>query len=91
MNNHLSVSIEVNPEQVQAIVEQQLKEITQQKIILMDSERFMDLFSFNKRFFDEHIASDPRVKQFERKRSRKRYWLAQPTIEMVLQIVNEEW
>jgi len=91
MNNQLSVSIEVDPEQVKAIVEQQLKEITQQKIILMDSERFMDLFSFNKRFFEEHIAGDSRIKQFERKRSRKRYWLAQPTIEMVLQIVNEEW
>lgn len=87
----LQVQVELDHEAIKLLVEKQIAEITQQKLILMDAERFMNLFSMNKRFFEQWVASDPRVQQYERRRDRKRFWLYEPTVKAVLEIIENEW
>jgi len=83
------VKVELDQEQIQAYINEQIKKNVQQSLLLVDINRLAEITSMSPRYLEEEILSDPRVRLHERRKSRKRWWLYEPTIEAIKTIVDE--
>lgn len=78
-------------------VHQQLNEIVQtaaQPLILFwDIKDIMQSTTFSRKFLEDHILNDPRVRRYERQRDKggKRVWLKEPTAKAIQEIIMNEW
>ena len=55
----------------------------------MDINKLAELTCMSFRYQEDEILCDPRVRIHERRKSRKRWWLAQPTFDALIEITNE--
>jgi len=58
-------------------------------MLLIDIEKLAEITSMSKRFLEEHVLGDPRMRVLERRKSRKRWWIYEPAMEALLSIVND--
>lgn len=65
----------------------------QNQLLLVDINKLSELTSISQRYLEEHILIDPRIKQFERKRHRKRWWIwdynGRGVKEEIINIIND--
>lgn len=83
------VNVDLDQEQIQAYINEQLKQSVQQTLLLVDVNRLVGLTSMSPRFLEDTILCDPRIRIHERRKNRKRWWLYEPTIEAIKEILNE--
>src|SRR5699024_8402211 len=83
------VNIEVDEHQVREFIEQELKKQIHQNLLLVDINKLSEITCMSVRYLEDEILSDPRVKIHERKKSRKRWWLYEPTIKAIVNILDE--
>lgn len=88
MTNQLSVSIEVNPEEIKAIVERQVQELTMQHLLYIDVNKILELTCMSRKFAEDYILSHPKMKVIERRRDRKKYYPYREFKEILDEIVN---
>lgn len=83
------VQVDIDEKAIKNYIQQQLDECIREKILFIDIEGLVRITNFSKRFLEDAVLSDPRVKMHQRQKSRKRFWFYEPTIEAIKEIVNE--
>lgn len=83
------VSINIDKKAVKEFIEQELSKQVRQQLILADINKLSELTCMSTRYLEEEILHDPRVRVHERRKNRKRWWLAQPTFQAIVDIVSE--
>lgn len=83
-----TVNVEVDQQAISRIIEEQISKQVHQQLLLMDINKIAELTSMSVRYLEDEILSDPRVRMYERKKQRKRWWLAQPTLKAIEEIVS---
>lgn len=84
-------NIELNLDQ-QAIgqyVEKQIQDAIRAKLWLVDLEKISELTCMSKRWLEDEIISDPRMKVIEIKKNRKRWWPAKQAFEVISEITGQ--
>lgn len=83
------VNISVDERQVREFIENELKKQINQQLLLVDINKLSELTSMSPRYLEDEILCDPRVKINERRKSRKRWWLYEPTVKAIVDILDE--
>lgn len=83
------VLVELDQEEINRVIEAEINKAINQQLLLVDINKLSQLTSMSPRFLEEYILSDPRVKIYERRRERKRWWIYEPTMEAIISIINE--
>lgn len=85
------VKVDVVPdnEKIQEIINKHIGKNVKQSILFVDINRLEEITSMSKKFLEDEILTDPRVKAHERRKNRKRWWLYEPTIEAIKDITDE--
>ncbi|MBT8998735.1 hypothetical protein BTI78_10655, partial [Lactobacillus delbrueckii subsp. bulgaricus] len=58
-------------------------------LLMVDIERLVVMTSMSRRFLEDEILSDPRMRLIERRRNRKRWWFYKQALEVIEEIVND--
>lgn len=82
------VKVIIDEKAIKEYVQQELQKHVHQQLLLVDINRLSELTSMSVRYLEEDILSDPRVRIHERRKNRKRWWVAKPTFEAILDIVD---
>jgi len=82
------INIEIDEKAVGSFIERELQRQINQQLLLIDINKLSELTSMSIRYLEDEILPDPRVRMHERKKNRKRWWLAQPTLKSIEEIVN---
>ena len=83
------VQVSIDEKAVQKFIEGELQKQINQQLLLVDINKLAELTCMSVRYLEEEILRDPRVRIHERKKNRKRWWLAQPTFKAIEEIVSE--
>lgn len=83
------VTVNINQNQVREFIERELQKQINQQLLLVDINRLSVITSMSVRYLEDEILRDPRVQIHERKKRRKRWWLAQPTFKAIDEITAE--
>ena len=83
------VQVSIDEKAVQEYIEEKLQKQINQQLLLVDINKLAELTCMSVRYLEDEILSDPRVRINERRKNRKRWWLAQPTFEAIKNIIDE--
>lgn len=83
------VQVSIDEKAVQKFIEGELQKQINQQLLLVDINKLSELTCMSVRYLEDEILSDPRIKVYERKKNRKRWWLAQLTFKAIEDIVSE--
>lgn len=83
------VRIDIDQKQVRDFIESQLQKQINQQMLLVDVNKLSELTCMSVRYLEDEILHDPRVRIHERRKNRKRWWLAQPTFKAIDEITAE--
>ncbi|MER2079366.1 hypothetical protein [Psychrobacillus psychrotolerans] len=78
----------MNPGKVQVKVGEKDLQINE-TLLMIDLNKLAVITSMSKRFLEDEILSDPRMRIIERRKSRKRWWLYNESLEVIKEIVDE--
>ena len=84
------VQVQVDEKAIKEYIQQQLDENIRETLLLVDVEKLAEICSMSKRFMEDHVLSDPRMRVLERRKSRKRWWLYREAVEVIKEI-SAEW
>jgi len=82
------VKIGIDSNAVKNFIEQELRRQINQQILFVDINKLSELTCMSARYLEDEILCDPRVRIHERRKQRKRWWLAQPTFKAIEEIVD---
>ena len=83
------IQVEIDQKQIKEYVEQELSKQINQQLLLVDINKLAELTCMSVRYLEDEILHDPRVKIHERRKNRKRWWLYNPTMEAIKNIIDE--
>ncbi len=83
------VQVTVDEKAIKEYIQQQLDQSVRETLLLVDLEKLAEITSMSKRFLEDEIISDPRMRLLERKKSRKRWWFYKQSLEVIKEIVDE--
>ena len=83
------IQVKIDQNQIKEYVEQELSKQIYQQLLLMDINKLAELTCMSVRYLEDEILHDPRVKLYERRKNRKRWWLYEPTMEAIKNIIDE--
>lgn len=83
------IELQLDKKQIQQHIEKQLDESIQAQLWLVSVERLAQLTDMSKRWLEDEILNDPRMRAIERKKNRKRWYLAQQAFEVITEITSE--
>ena len=83
----------ITPEKVQQQLAELANNAAQPLILFWDIKDIMQATTFSRKFLEDHILNDPRVRRYERQREKggKRVWLKEPTAKVLQEIIMNEW
>lgn len=85
----VKVEVDIDRNAVRDYLNNQLAQEVHDVIVMADLNRLSAVLSMSPRFIEDQFLRDPRVRIHERRKSRKRFWIYKPTIEAIVQIVDE--
>lgn len=83
------IEVNIDKKAIQEHIEKQLNEAIQSQLWLVSVERLVQLTDMSKRWLEDEILCDPRMRAIERKKNRKRWYLAQQAFEVINEITSE--
>ncbi|MEK3995940.1 hypothetical protein MKY29_14385 [Psychrobacillus sp. FSL K6-2365] len=84
-----SVQVQIDEKAFKEYIENQLNLQVHESIFMIDIEKLTVITSMSKRFLEDEILSDPRMRNIERRKSRKRWWFYKESLEVIKEIVDE--
>lgn len=84
-----NIEVKLDNKAIQQHIEKKIDEIILNQLWLVDVERLVQLTSMSRRWLEEEILSDPRMRIIERRKNRKRWWLAKAALETIEEITSE--
>lgn len=85
------ISIQIDEKAIREQIEKRLDEVIQESLVLIDVKGLAKKLSMSERFIEDEFLRDPRVRQFEVRKSRKKWFWYQQTIIAIEEIINTEW
>lgn len=83
------IEVVVNEQLVKDEVKKQVSSIVFNQLWFVDLEKIAELSSMSKRWLEDEIVSDVRMKAIEIKKNRKRWWPAEKAFEVIMEITSE--
>ncbi len=83
------IQVDIDHKQVRDFIEKELQKQINQQLLLVDINKLSEITCMSVRYLEDEILRDPRVRIHERKNRRKRWWLYEPTIEAIKNIIDE--
>ncbi|MDF2064969.1 hypothetical protein [Bacillus sp. Cr_A10] len=84
-----SIEVKIDQKSIQEYIEAQLEQHIHETLFMVDLEKLAVITSMSKRFLEDEILSDPRMRVIERRKSRKRWWFYKQSVEVIKEIVDE--
>ncbi len=84
-----NIQVQIDEKAVREYIEKQIQSQVHHQQLLADINMLSEITCMSIRYLEDEILCDPRVKLYERRRNRKRWWLYKPTIEAIASIVDE--
>lgn len=85
------INVKIDEKAIRQHIEKQLNEMIHQTLILIDVKKLADLLSMSPRFVEEEFLHDPRVRQFEVRKNKKRWYWYKQTIDAISEIISQDW
>src|SRR5699024_9195928 len=80
------IKVDLNKEEIQKYIKEQLEDQLWQEYLFVDINKLVQLTSCSKRWLEEELLGDPRVRLCERRKNRKGLWLYPDVIEAIKEI-----
>ncbi len=92
-SSSFSVRIDINEEYVKTEVARQIAENLRGEMLFIDIDEMERITCMDRSFLRDRLLNHPRILQHQRRYGAKgkRYWLYKPTVEALLDIVENEW
>ncbi|MCT6901775.1 MAG: hypothetical protein M3Z48_00915 [Lactobacillus sp.] len=84
-----NVQVNIDEKAIKEYILQQIDQQLHETLLMVDLEKLAVITSMSKRFLEDEILSDPRMRLIERRRNRKRWWFYKQALEVIVEIVNE--
>lgn len=84
------ISVELDQNKIKEYIEEKINNEIRREVLFIDITGLVEITSCSKRWLEDELLTDPRIKQFERRKNRKRLWLYKETINAIKEIA-EEW
>lgn len=83
----------ITPEKIREELQQIVDNAAKPLILFWDIKDIMQATTFSRKFLEEHILNDPRIRRYERQREKggKRVWLKEPTAKVIQEIIMNDW
>lgn len=83
------INLQLDKQAIQAHIEKQLDNAIQAQLWVVDVDKISQLTNMSKRFLEDEILSDVRMRTIERRKARKRYYPAELALKVITEIMNE--
>jgi predicted house-cleaning noncanonical NTP pyrophosphatase (MazG superfamily) len=83
------INIEVNQAEIREYINRKLNEEIKETLWLVDVEKIVELTCMSKRFLEDTILSDVRMRAIERRKNKKRWYPAKQAFEVIEEITLE--
>ena len=83
------IQVEIDRKLIKEYIEQELSKQIKQQLLLVDINKLAEITCMSVRYLEDEMLHDPRVKIHERRKNRKRWWLYEPTVEAIKNIIDE--
>lgn len=83
------LEISVDKELVKEEIKRQVDSAIIAQLWLVDLEKIAELTCMSKRFLEDEIINDSRMRVIEIRKTRKRWWIAKQAFEVIQEITNE--
>lgn len=84
-----NVQVNIDEKAIKEYIQQQIDQHLHETLLTVDLEKLVVITSMSKRFLENEILSDPRMRLIERRRNRKRWWFYKQALEVITEIINE--
>ena len=84
-----NVQVILDKKAIEEYINQQLNQQLHETLLLVDLEKLATMTSMSKRFLEDQILCDPRMRVIERRKVRKRWWFYKQSLEVIKEIVDE--
>ena len=86
-----NVEIKIDEKAVREHIEKRLDKVINDSLVLVDVKGLAKRLSMSERFIEEEFLKDPRVRQFEVRKNRKKWFWYKQTILVIEEIIKTEW
>ena len=83
------INIQLDKQAIRKHIEQELDKAIQNQLWFVDVDKIAQLTSMSKRFLEDEVLCDPRMKAIERRKARKRFYSASQALQVITEITNE--
>ncbi|ANN34462.1 hypothetical protein A9498_24330 [Bacillus thuringiensis serovar coreanensis] len=84
-----NVQVNIDEKAIKEYILQQIDQQLHETLLMVDLEKLVVITSMSKRFLEDEILSDPRMRVIERRRNRKRWWFYKQALVVIEEIVND--
>jgi len=84
-----NVQVNIDEKAIEEYIQQQLNQQMHEILLMIDIKKMSEITSMSPRFLEDEILSDPRMRVIQRQKSRKRWWLYKPALEVIKEITAE--
>lgn len=83
------LEVVVDEQLIKDEVKKQVSSIVFNQLWFVDLEKIAELSSMSKRYLEDEVISDVRMKAIEIRKNRKRWWPAEKAFEVIMEITSE--
>jgi len=88
--NLAKVQVEINEDEIKQQLQQMIAEGARETLIFWDIEEMSKRTCLDKAYLQRHVLTDPRMKQFERRRGQgKRLWIYEGSVQALKEIIDD--
>lgn len=69
------IQVELDEKQIRKYIEKELSNQLNQNLLLVDLPKMSELTNISTRYLEDNFLQDARIRQFERRKHRKRWWI----------------
>ncbi|MGF2619214.1 hypothetical protein [Bacillus cereus] len=84
-----NVQVNIDEKAIKEYIQQQIDQQIHETLLMVDLEKLAVITSMSRRFLEDEILSDPRMRLIERRRNRKRWWFYKQALKVITEIVDE--
>lgn len=85
-----NVSVEIDEQAIKKYIQKELDKQIHQNLLFVDINKLAEMTSCSKRWLEDELLHDPRIRLCERRKNRKRLWLF-PDVMEVIRDISDEW
>ena len=84
------VQVELDQEEIKKYIKEQINENMRHEYLFIDINKLAEITSCSKRWLEDELLHDQRIRMCERRKNRKRLWLYPDVIEAI-RTISDEW